>query len=128
MSRVTGLPNVGYLTLADSYFVVSYVVMSAAIAANIWMEWLMQKGRESASETLNSGARYLLTAGTVFAFLTLAVPAIRAWYLKAWLQWGVLFSGWLVYEFLRHNPAFRASILRLLRLKAHKSETPSADA
>lgn len=115
MSRITGLPNVGYLTLADSYFVVSYVVMSAAIAANIWVEWLVQKGRESAAETLNSGARYLLTAAAVFTFLTLSAPSIRVWYLKALVGVGVIFSGWLVYEFVRHNPGFSAYSRRFFR-------------
>ena len=114
MSRSSRLPNVGYLTLADTYFVVSYVVMSATIAANIWIEWLVQKGRDTRSETLNSAARYLLTAATVFTFLTLGLPAIRAWYLRVFVGVGVLFSGWLVYEFIRHHPSISRWILRYI--------------
>jgi branched-chain amino acid transport system substrate-binding protein len=128
MSRASRLPNVGYLTLADTYFVVSYVVMSASIAANIWIEWLVQKGQESRSETLNSGARYLLSAGAVFAFLTLALPAIRTWYLRAFVGVGILFSGWLVYEFVRLHPSVRARVSRFLPFIREKRDEVSGDA
>jgi branched-chain amino acid transport system substrate-binding protein len=128
MSRASRLPNVGYLTLADTYFVVSYVVMSASIAANIWIEWLVQKGQQSRSETLNSGARYLLSAGTVFAFLTLALPAIRTWQLRAFVGVGILFSGWLVYEFVRLHPSVRARVSRFLPFIREKRDEVSGDA
>lgn len=126
MSRAGALPNVGYLTLADKFFVFSYVIMSTATAANIWIEWLVRKGSEARSQALNSGARYLITAASVFTFLTLALPAIEKWYLRALVIVGLLFSVWLVYEFLRLHPAVRTRLRDLARVsrRTHRASSP----
>ncbi len=122
MSRAGGLPNVGYLTLADRFFVWAYVIMGMSIASNLWVEWLLKKELKSKADTLNSGARYVLVSATVIVFLTLALPAIERWYFRTLVGAGLLFSLWLVYEFLRHNEPLRARIKAFLLLGGRRAE------
>ncbi|MDQ7785657.1 MAG: ABC transporter substrate-binding protein [Desulfomonilaceae bacterium] len=120
MSRAGALPNVGYLTLADRFFVCAYVVMSLSIASNLWVEWLVKKEFKAKAETLNSGARYVLVSASVIVFLTLSLPATETWYYRALVGAGLLFSLWLVYEFLRHNEPVRARIKAFLLLRTRR--------
>jgi branched-chain amino acid transport system substrate-binding protein len=104
MSKSTGLPNVGYLTLADKFFVCAYMIMSISIVAHIWIEWSIKRGPEGRSEALNSGARYVLTAASVIVFLTLALPVMEGWYARTLAFAGLVFGLWLLYECVRHYP------------------------
>jgi ABC-type branched-subunit amino acid transport system substrate-binding protein len=122
MSRAGALPNVGYLTLADRFFVWAYVIMSMSIASNLWVEWLVKKESRSKADTINSGARYVLVSASVIVFLTLALPAIERWYFRALVVAGLLFSLWLVYEFLRLNEPVRARIKAFLSLRRRRAE------
>ncbi|MFC1836834.1 hypothetical protein ACFL2Q_19270, partial [Thermodesulfobacteriota bacterium] len=42
LSLASNLPNVGYASLADSFFVVSYVLMGVAIVALLLLQWLSE--------------------------------------------------------------------------------------
>ena len=122
MSRASALPNVGYLTLADRFFVCAYVIMGLSTASNIWIEWLVKQDLKSKADALNSGARYVLVSASVIVFLTLALPAIEQWYFRALVGVGLLFSFWLLYEFLRHNEPVRARIKTLLHLGSRQAK------
>jgi hypothetical protein len=96
--------------------------MSLSIASNIWVEWSIKKGLPARAETLNSGARCLLVSASVIVFLTLALPAIERWYFHASVGVGLLFSLWLVYEFLGHNEPVRAKLKSYLSLRSKQEE------
>lgn len=116
MSKADALPNVGYMTLADKYFVFAYLIMTVSILANIWIEWERTKRTLEHAQLINSGCRYLMTAAAVFCFLELSVPAIETWYLRAIVGLGFVFSAWLIYEFFHHSPGVLPKVKSILSL------------
>ena len=122
VSRADALPNVGYLTLADKYFVASYCFMTVNITVTIAIEWLRLRTLVHA-QTVNSVFRYVLTVLNVFIFLLLASPVIVA---QLGLYSALVFVAviWLLFEILNKNPDIRAGIKKFVFRKAlHKAET-----
>lgn len=114
MSKADALPNVGYMTLADKYFVFAYLFMTVSILAVIWIEWVRTKRSLAKAEIINSGCRYLVTAAAVFLFVELSAPAIEAWFFRVIVVLGFIFSAWLIYEFLCHTAGVWPKINRLV--------------
>lgn len=121
VSRADALPNVGYLTLADKYFVASYCFMTVNIGVTIAIEWLRLRTLTRA-QTINSIFRYVLTVVNAFTFFVLASPVI----VKHLGLYSALFFAallWLLYEILNKSPEIRAGIKRFVfRKVVNKAE------
>ncbi|MEJ2717824.1 MAG: ABC transporter substrate-binding protein [Deltaproteobacteria bacterium] len=128
MSKADALPNVGYMTLADKYFVFAYLIMTVSILANIWIEWVRTKRSMAKAEIINSGCRYIVTAAAVFLFLELSVPAIERWYFRAIVGLGFVFAIWLVSEFVRNVPGVQAKLNKSLLSRSHSDSSHTKEA
>ncbi|MFC1833841.1 ABC transporter substrate-binding protein [Thermodesulfobacteriota bacterium] len=76
VSRADDLPNVGYMTLADKYFVVSYIFMGLATAGVL----LVQRAYSSSERTgivMNAVFFMLLFFGVSYLFLMLTKDAVE---------------------------------------------------
>lgn len=116
VSRADALPNVGYLTLADKYFVASYCFMTINIGVTVAIEWLRLR-KLPLAQTVNSVFRYVLTVVNVFTFLLLASPVIVR---QLGLYSALFFAAlvWLLCEILNKNPDIRAGFRRFVLRKA----------
>jgi len=66
------LPNVGYLTKADEYFIVSYAVVALFILKAIGVNFLLRSERERISAKVDNVFAYMLSAATILAYAFLA--------------------------------------------------------
>jgi hypothetical protein len=116
VSRADALPHVGYLTLADYYFVASYCFMTFNIAGTVAIEWVRPRSPARA-QTMNSVFRYVLTVVNVFTFLMLAFPEIVG---QLGMYSALLFGAllWLLYEILKKNPEIKEGFKKVVLRKA----------
>jgi ABC-type branched-subunit amino acid transport system substrate-binding protein len=77
LSRADSLPNVGYLTVADKFFIAAYIGMSVNIGLTILYEWLRNAGRATLAEKLNGVVRYILVAVTILFIALVGSPAVE---------------------------------------------------
>jgi hypothetical protein len=76
LSRAESLPNVGYMTVADKFFVASYIGMSMSVIVAIYLEFMMRTARTELARQLNMVIRFVLCWGTVIAILVIGFPVI----------------------------------------------------
>jgi branched-chain amino acid transport system substrate-binding protein len=91
LSRADRLPNVGYLTVADKFFIASYIGMSINIGLTIFFEWLRSRKRDAFVEKLNGLVRYVLVAGTIIFTAIVGSPAVEL-LVERRKYWGVVIS------------------------------------
>ncbi len=65
------LPNVGYLTKADQYFIVSYVVVASFILKTIGVNSLLHSGREHIAAKVDKVFTYMLVTTAIFVYALL---------------------------------------------------------
>ncbi len=77
LSRAESLPNVGYMTVADKFFVASYIGMSISVIVAIYLEFMMRTGRIELARHLNMMVRFILWWGTAIAIFVIGYPVIE---------------------------------------------------
>jgi branched-chain amino acid transport system substrate-binding protein len=110
MAKDQTLPNIGYMTLADKYFVFAYLVMAVSVIAVITVEWIAAKQTEERARKVNAGCRYLVTIGAILIFVRLSWAVIGALEVKVIVTCAVIALVWLVCEFVLYNPFVQARI------------------
>ena len=123
LSRSDSLPNVGYLTVADKFFIAAYVGMSINIGLTIFFEWLRTKKRAVFVEELNGLVRYLLVAGTIIFIAIVGSPAVELLVGKQKYWWVMmsLLVLWAVIEIIARSTVIRSALENALQAWTFKS-------
>jgi branched-chain amino acid transport system substrate-binding protein len=127
LSRSDSLPNVGYLTVADKFFIAAYVGMSVNIGLTIFFEWLRTKKRDVFVEELNGLVRYILVAGTIIFIAVVGSPAVELLVGKQKYWWVMisLLVLWAAIEIVLRSTVIRSALENALQawtFKAAKEE------
>lgn len=108
MAKDESLPNVGYLSLADQYFVFAYVLMAVSIIVIISVEWIAAMQSFQRARRVNAACRYLVTVGAAIVFFRLSYVIMGMTKTKAILLCMAIALIGLVWEYLVHRTARRA--------------------
>lgn len=69
------MPSVAYMTVADSLFVVGYILCTVALSISVAGYGLMRNGRETAARRMDRIARFVLPATVTIAVYAVMPPA-----------------------------------------------------
>jgi ABC-type branched-subunit amino acid transport system substrate-binding protein len=127
LSRADRLPNVGYLTVADKFFIAAYIGMSVNIGMTIFFEWLRSKKREGFVEKMNGLVRYILVSGTIIFVAIVGAPAVQLFVGEREYWWVMIFLLvlWAGIELVLRITALRSALqtaLQTFTSKAAKEE------
>lgn len=128
LSRSESLPNVGYLTVADKFFLAAYIGMSLNIGLTIFFEWLATKKGKGFVEELNGLVRYILVAGTIIFIAIVGAPAVELLVgeQKYWWVMISLLVLWAGMEIIVRSTLIRSALgagLRALTFRAPHERT-----
>lgn len=78
LTLTSSIPPVGYLTFADEFMIINYVIIFAALFVTIMLMWYVNEGnRDAEARRLHERTRWVIPGAWVV--LMIVVPAVEFW-------------------------------------------------